>query len=126
MKPYENLWSLVKPFGTLRNLAEPRSTFPVSKSFMEPFRSLRGTLAEPWRNLGAPLAGSSAGELGVGFRYSFQIPPGRYDIRVDDRVRVRGSGRESLGVVLGFDRRLGVVQALVLDWLGERVSGPEL
>ena len=81
------------------------------------------------RGLQAPIpavAGSSRGEAGIGFRYGFQIPPGRYDIRADDRVRIRGSGRETLGVVLEYDRRLGLVQVLVLEWLGERVSGPEL
>lgn len=81
------------------------------------------------RGLDRPIpavAGSSKGEAGPGFRYSFQIPPGRHDIRADDRVRIRGSGRETLGVVLEYDRRLGLIQALVLEWLGERVSGPEL
>ncbi|MDX1395832.1 MAG: AAA domain-containing protein [Gemmatimonadota bacterium] len=72
------------------------------------------------------ISGSMRGEAGTGFRYAFQIPPGRHDIRVDDRVRIRTGGRDALGVVLGYDRRLGLVQALSLEWLGERVAGPEL
>ncbi|MDH3734448.1 MAG: AAA domain-containing protein [Gemmatimonadota bacterium] len=71
-------------------------------------------------------SGSARGEAGSGFRYAFQIQPGRHDIRVDDRVRIRTSGRETLGIVLGYERRLGLVQVLSLDWLGDRLSGPEL
>jgi len=81
------------------------------------------------RGLEAPIAalsGSARGEAGTGFRYAFHLPPGRYDIRPDDRVRIRSEGRETLGMVLGYDRRLGLVQALLLEWFGDRLGGAEL
>ncbi len=72
------------------------------------------------------LSGRSRGEAGAGYRYAFQIAGGRYDIRADDRVRIRTSGRESLGMVHRFDRGLGLLQIMVPEWLGERTEGAEL
>jgi hypothetical protein len=97
------------------------------RALEEEIEAVRDELAR--RGLESPIpavSGSSRGEAGLGFRYAFQIPSGRHDIRADDRVRIRGAGRETLGIVLEYDRRLGLVQVLVLEWLGERVSGPEL
>ena len=72
------------------------------------------------------LSGRSRGEAGAGYRYAFQIAGGRYDIRVDDRVRIRTGGRDALGAVHRFDRTLGLLQVLSPEWLGERPDGAEL
>ena len=72
------------------------------------------------------LHGRSRGEAGSGFRYAFQLPPGRCDIRAEDRVRILANGRETLGLVLEFDRRLGLLQLLSLEWLGESLHEAEL
>ncbi len=81
------------------------------------------------RNISGPipaLSGRSRGDAGTGTRYAFQIAGGKYDIRSDDRVRIRTNGRETLGLVLRFDRGLGLLQVLVHEWLGERTDGVEL
>lgn len=72
------------------------------------------------------LSGRLRGEAGTGYRYTFQIAGGTYDIRADDRVRIHAGGREALGVVHRFDRTLGLLQAVSPDWLGERLDGAEL
>ncbi len=72
------------------------------------------------------LSGRSRGEAGTGYRYAFQIAGGTYDIRADDRVRIHSGGRDALGVVLRFDRTLGLLQAVSTEWLGERLDGAEL
>ncbi len=72
------------------------------------------------------LSGRLRGEAGTGYRYTFQIAGGTYDIRADDRVRVHAGGREALGVVHRFDRTLGLLQAVSPEWLGERLDGAEL
>ncbi|MDX1577065.1 MAG: AAA domain-containing protein, partial [Gemmatimonadota bacterium] len=72
------------------------------------------------------LSGRAKGEAGGAHRYAFQIAGGIYDIRAEDRVRIRAGGREATGVVLGFERGLGLVRVLVPEWLGERLDGAEL
>ncbi len=72
------------------------------------------------------LSGRARGALGSGYRYAFQIAGGMYDIRSEDRVRVRWGTRESLGVVSRFDRGIGLLQVHVGEWLGERLAGAEL
>ena len=97
------------------------------RALEEEIHAVKSELAR--RGLDAPitaLSGSARGEAGVGYRYLFQLPRGMYDIRVEDRVRVRSAGRESLGLVLEVDRARSTVQALVPDWRGERLPAPEL
>lgn len=72
------------------------------------------------------LSGRVRGEAGAGYRYAFQIAGERYDIRADDRVRIRTAGRESLGMVHRFDRGSGLLQVMVPEWLGERADRAEL
>lgn len=81
------------------------------------------------RRLGEPVpaqAGRLRGDAGAGHRYAFQIAGGMYDIRPEDRVRIRAGGREAWGVVLRFERGPGSLQVAVMEWLGERVEGAEL
>jgi len=97
------------------------------RALEEEIDAVRSELAR--RGLDAPitaLSASSRGEAGAGYRYLFQLPRGMYDIRVEDRVRIRAAGRESLGIVLEVDRALATVQALVPEWRGERLVAPEL
>lgn len=72
------------------------------------------------------LSGRLRGEAGTGYRYTFQIAGGTYDIRADDRVRIHAGGRDALGVVHRFDRTLGLLQTVSPEWLGERLDGAEL
>jgi len=72
------------------------------------------------------LSGRLRGEAGTGYRYTFQIAGGTYDIRADDRVRIHAGGRDALGTVHRFDRTLGLLQAVSPEWLGERLDGADL
>lgn len=72
------------------------------------------------------LSGRLRGEAGTGYRYTFQIAGGTYDIRADDRVRIQAGGRDALGTVHRFDRTLGLLQAVSPEWLGERLDGADL
>lgn len=113
---------------------EPRALEPLwllladcQRALEEEIVAVRTELAR--RGLDAPitaLSGSARGEAATGYRYLFQLPRGIYDIRVEDRVRIRAGGRESLGIVLEVDRGLASVQALVPEWRGERLVAPEL
>ncbi len=81
------------------------------------------------RRLNGPipaLSGRLRGEAGTGYRYTFQIAGGTYDIRADDRVRIHAGGRDALGTVHRFDRTLGLLQAVSPEWLGERLDGADL
>ncbi|MCG8468168.1 MAG: AAA domain-containing protein [Gemmatimonadetes bacterium] len=93
----------------------------------EEIQAVRTDLAR--RNLDGPIAalsGRARGDAGSGTRYGFQIAGGMYDIRIDDRVRVRTAGRETLGVVVSFERGIGLLGVVVPEWLGDRVDGAEL
>ncbi|MGH7539828.1 MAG: AAA domain-containing protein, partial [Gemmatimonadota bacterium] len=81
------------------------------------------------RGLGSPVpatGGRSAGEAGLSFAYDFRLPRRRFDIRADDRVRIRIGPREALAVVREYDRALSSIRVFASDWLGERIADAEL
>lgn len=97
------------------------------RALHEEIEAVQNELAR--RGLDRPVVAASIrsrGEAGGGVRYVAQVAGGMYDIRADDRVGIRSGSRESLGIVLRFDRVLGFLELLSPEWLGDRIEGAEL
>jgi len=85
----------------------------------EEIEAVRADLAS--RGLAEPLAATGGRRVsppGTPPQYEWELPPGRYGIRVDDAAQVESERGRGLGVVTRYDGSRPAVRIRLSEWLG--------